>query len=73
VANDGNIPSVEGGVDFVHHVEWGGFEVMQAEHKGQGGQGFFSATETVDLRPGLVSWSDTAQRKFMKNYSGAKI
>ena len=43
VGHDGDVLEVQGGVDLVHDVEWGGFVVVESKYERQRGQGLLPA------------------------------
>jgi len=57
VGHDGDVLEVEGGVDLVHDVEWGGFVVVEGEDESQGGQGLLATGQVADVLPRLFGRS----------------
>ena len=58
VGHDGDVLEVEGGVDLVHDVEWGGFVVVEGEDESQGGQGLLATRQVADVLPRLLGRSN---------------
>ena len=57
VGHDGDVLEVEGGVDLVHDVEWGGLVVVEGEDESQGGQGLLATRQVADVLPRLLGRS----------------
>ena len=57
VGHDGDVLEVQGGVDLVHDVEWGGFVVVEGKDESQGGQGLLATRQVADVLPRLLGGS----------------
>ena len=57
VGHYGHVLEVQGGVDLVHDVEWGGLVVVEGEDESQGGQGLLATRQVADVLPRLLGRS----------------
>lgn len=58
VRNNGNITIIQCGIDFIHDIQWGWFEIVECKDKGKGGEGLFPTGKVLDLLPGFLGWAN---------------